>query len=582
MLIWKSTDVAIFQRATPGTVLTALGLVALTLSCSTAVDSKRAPSGVGAPSMGTPPGVGTDPAAKPGTQPGNGAPTTEPAVIPVPIGAVAGPTLLRRLTSEEYRKSVQSVFGLAAPPTEPLESNAWTNGFDNFASALTVSPTLASQYAAAAAARAAKDLTPPACQAPMPEFECATAFITSFGKNAFRRPLTQEEITAYVALYSDEHTRSGYAGGVRQVAETMLQAPQFVYRFELGNPAGGAMRTLTSYEVASALSFLFTAAPPDTALLTAADTNALQDKVAIEAQARRLMQLPAAQDAFRNFLIRFSGIAKVAGSAKDPTAYPEFTADTALALEGSTAAFFDSVLWQGDGTFATLMTAPYAFVDSALAPILGVTAPAQGSAFARAELNPAERAGLLTQPAVLSEHSKSNESFPIYRGKFVRVGLLCETLPSPPANVPAAPMVDATKTARERSAQHMSDPACSGCHQLIDPVGFTLENYDGIGRYRTMDNGKLVDASGSISGSVDMDGQYKNGVELATKLATSMSAKQCLALQAYRWTFARMDRDGERAAVAGITEPLAAAGLDIRELMVAITKSDNFMYRSFQ
>jgi len=143
-------------------------------------------------------------------------------------------------------------------------------------------------------------------------------------------------------------------------------------------------------------------------------------------------------------------------------------------------------------------------------------------------------------------------------------------------------MVDATKTARERAAQHMSDPACSGCHQLIDPVGFALENYDGIGRYRTMDNGKLVDASGSISGSVDMDGQYKNGVELATKLATSMSAKQCLALQAYRWTFARMDRDGERAAVAGITQPLAAAGLDIRELMVAITKSDNFMYRSFQ
>lgn len=221
-------------------------------------------------------------------------------------------------------------------------------------------------------------------------------------------------------------------------------------------------------------------------------------------------------------------------------------------------------------------------MNSDLASFYGITDPGQGVALVKTVLTPSERMGLLTQASVLAAHSKPGESSPVKRGKFVRVGLLCQPLPAPPAIVPTLQPPQPNLTTRERFAQHSTDAACSGCHHLIDPLGFGFENYDGVGQFRSTESGKPVDASGAVTGSLDIDGPYTGAIELSNKLAVSQEAKQCLALRAYGWAFGRSGVDGERPVVNSMVEPLAANGLDIRELMLAITQSNNFLFRTFR
>jgi len=500
-------------------------------------------------------------------------------VIAVPPGAVVGPTMLRRLTNIEYKNTVQSLLNLPTNPTEPLQTDALTRGFDNFAATLTVPPALAKQYWDLSAQEAANAFVVPACAASEMEPQCASAFVGTFGKRAFRRPLSPHEQKAYEALYADQRTRADYAGGIRQVVQTMLQSPYLLYRFELGT--AGSDRALTPHEVATQLSYLATATTPDDALLTAADANALLTPAQIEQQARRLLSQPASKPNLQRFVLSFADTLNLDNLAKDATEYPLFTSDLRTQMQAETARFIDTILWEGDGSFSSLLSAPFSFINGKLASFYGVTDPGQGDTLIKTSLNPLERQGLLTQASVLAAHSKPGESGPVMRGKFVRVGLLCQNLPAPPPNVPKVQPPQPGLTTRERFAQHSADPACAGCHTLIDPLGFGLENYDGIGQFRSTESGKPVDASGSVSGTVDIDGPFTGGVELSTKLAASLEAKQCMTEKAYSWAFGRAVLDAERPVVSAIATPLVATGLDLREVMVAIAKADNFRFRSF-
>jgi len=560
--------------------ISALAGLALLLGCSAEVDGSQrnggAPAGSGISDL--PVNGGSIPSV-PGPGPGQ-TPGPTPGSIDAPNGAPLGPTLLRRLTNAEYRSTVQTLLQLGAPPSEPLQAEGWSQGFDNFSAVLTVSPAIAAQYADVAARQAAEAFQVPACPAPSVPLDCAKAFIADFGKRAFRRPLSATEQAEYEALYTLDQSASGHVSGVRQVVETMLQSPNLLYRTELGEASSGAARTLTSYEIATFLAYLFTGTPPDSTLMTAADANQLASSKQIEEHARRLLTLPEARFPLRHFVQAFAGIANLGGLAKDLQVYPEFTPTLRAAMGEETARFIDSRLWEGDGSFTSLMTSRSSFVNAELGAHYGLADAGQGTSFVPQELNAQNRSGLLTQASVLAAHSKLAESFPIARGKYVRVGLLCQTLPPPPANMAIQPPdPDPTRTTRERFAAHSANPACSGCHSLIDPVGFGLENYDGIGRFRTEENGKPVDASGTLTGTLDIDGPYSGGVELASKLAGSLEAKQCLAQNAYRWAFARPELKAEDALARQITVGLAPGGLDIRELLISIAKTDGFKSR---
>ncbi len=565
-------------------------LVGITVGCSANAGGGRAgqsggsaitPTSVPGGLSSAPGGISSAPAGA-GTPGSLGSPSTVPSgPVVIPAGAVVGPTMLRRLTNIEYRNTVQSLLGSTAAPTEELLSDSLTDGFDNFSASLTVPPAAGTAYAALSAAEALKSFSVPACAAPMTETECAQSFIVSFGKRAFRRPLTPEDVTAYAALYADQRTRADHAAGLRQVVQTMLQSPYLLYRFELGSASSGPQRALTPYEVATELAFLLTASTPDDALIAAADGNLLTTPVELEQQARRLLSLPSARVAIQRFVRSFADIQGLDLLTKDAAVYPAYTPQLRSAMQLETGRFIESVLWEGDGAYSSLLTAPFSFVNADLAPFYGLPDPGRGAELVKTTLNPTERQGILTQASLLAAHSKPGESSPVKRGKFIRVGLLCQKLPAPPPNVPKIQPPQPNLTTRERFAQHSSDPACSGCHSLIDPLGFGLENYDGIGQFRTTENGKPVDASGAITGTLDIDGKFTGGIELASKLATSLEAKQCLSVKAYRWAFGRTEIDGERAVVNSMTEPLAPAGLDIREVMIAIAKSNNILFRTF-
>ncbi len=554
------------------------------VGCSAEVTGapRKAAPGSGIPGM---PGAEPGSSGVPGTTPAMpGTPGSTTVLPPAPAGAVFGPSALRRLTNAQYRKSISQLLPTPAP-TDALEQeplSQTTRYQDNNSAALTVSSILASQYAGIADKVVKAYQVEPCVGAS--ETACGDTFIQSFGKRAYRRPLSASESQRYQALFAGELARTGYTGAVTQIIETMLQSPNFLYRFELGDASQGAKRSLSAYEVASELSYLLTDSLPDAALFAAAEGGGLVTAAERETQARRLLTSEDAKPTLRHFLEMFVATSRLEDLPKAADIYPEYTPELNASMKLETQKFIDSVLWEGDATFNTLLTANYTFANSSLAALYGLPDPGQGSTLVKTPLNSdGQRLGILTQGSVLAQHSKAFESFPIARGKFVRIGLLCQPLPSPPKNLAVMPVApDPSLTTRERFSAHSANPACSGCHTLIDPVGFGMENYDGIGKYRTTENGKPVDASGNFTSTLDIDGPFQGGPALATKIAGSLEGKQCLTLQAYRWAFGRDESSAERGVVNTIAQELAAGGLNIKDVTVAIAKSDNFVFRTFK
>ncbi len=571
----------------------AILLLSLAASCSTNIGSgSGSRSGSPAPGVKAPGSTSTNP--DPATTPTlpeavPGTPVvTPPGAMQIPVTPATGPArgVLRLLTNAEYRSTVQDLLGLEALPADPLQLESRSDGYNNFSDALTVSPTLSGQYAALAK-RVAQEIPDPTALAPCTPAsaptDCALSFARDFGKRAFRRPLTDAEAQAAVALFSGELPRTNYAAGIRLIVQAFLQSPYLLYRFELGTPAGPT-RLLSPFEVATELSYMLSGSTPDTELLAAAEANSLSPTL-VEVQARRLLATPRARDSVLSLMQQWLHLQGINSLSKDPAVYPELTPELWSAMAEETTRFVNAVVWDGDGSLRSLMSSQDSFMNATLAPLYGVPVGKLGADFMPQRLPLAERAGLLTQASVMAVHAKPNESNPITRGKFVRERLLCQPLLPPPPNLMVQPLkADPTRTARERFVAHSSNPACAGCHTLIDPLGLGLENYDGIGRFRSRENGKPVDATGNFASTRDIDGPFAGGVAMAQKLAASTEAADCFALEAMQWTFGRatLGSTTDRAIATSITTKLAPNGVNVRELLVEITKSDAFTQRSAQ
>ena len=195
-------------------------------------------------------------------------------------------------------------------------------------------------------------------------------------------------------------------------------------------------------------------------------------------------------------------------------------------------------------------------MSPALARLYGVPAPA-GDGLRPVDLPAGERAGLLTQAGLLSVHALPDQSSPVHRGKMVREQILCDQMPPQPPNLMVTPPeVDPRRPTRERFAQHAEDPACSGCHRLMDPIGFGFEAYDGIGRFRASDGGRPVDASGEIVDTRDADGPFRGARELAERLAGSRDVRDCAATQWYRFAFGRLEGPGDACSLRALQDRL--------------------------
>jgi hypothetical protein len=395
--------------------------------------------------------------------------------------------------------------------------------------------------------------------------------IADFATRAFRRPLAQDEQDDLFAIFQlgRDTDDQRYPAGIGWVVRAVVQSPDFIYRTELGDPATSR---LTAHERASAISYGVVAAPPDDALLAAAADGTLLDDAVAVTHARRLLQTPDASVQLRRFVAEWLHIDFTREAWRKNTAFfPSFTAAMVPAL--SDALDREVQDWAGGGaSFDALMTSSDAFVDATIAPIYGVAAPAEMS---KVTLDPSERAGVLTSPAFLGSHGNPNRGSPVLRGVTILQRVLCKSPPPPPPNIPplSSDVVGETKTTRERFAAHSNNPACSSCHSRIDPLGFTLEHYDGLGAYRTQENGAPIDSSGAILGTDYSDATIADGVDLSRRLAASPDAHDCFSRQLASYMYGRAAGAYDQCSLDRAYDAFVASGRDTRALAASLVTS---------
>lgn len=411
---------------------------------------------------------------------------------------------------------------------------------------------------------------------------CARDFIVHFGRLAFRRPLEAVEIDEYATLFGLGQSVEGFRVGVQLVVNAMIVSPNFLHHAETV-PEGATnddVVPVTDYAMASRLAFFFWRSGPDDALLDAAAAGELDDAAGVEAHARDMLEDPRATRGIHEFFRQWLNLSALDSMNKSGTVYPEWSSSMRGSMRGSMYAFLDEVMRPGDASLHTLMSADFAYVDHDLATLLDVPAPAEGAGFSRVTLPASERSGLLTQPALLAILGKANQSDPIHRGIFVRTRMLCGVLSPPPGDVDITPpdLVPGLTT-RERFDMHRSEPRCSACHALIDPIGYGFEHYDALGRYRAAEEGRAVDASGMVADADDASGSFDGAPELAQQLLGSQVFEGCVARQFFRFASGRIETREDACATSTLEAVMTESHGDLREVMVGITGTPAFRYR---
>lgn len=462
-----------------------------------------------------------------------------PPITPEPLVdcATPGPRMIRRLTATQYRNVLMDVLDPAVPTEEVLIDPA-VHGFHVDADAPQVrdlDAELLMNYAEQVAAWAVQNRMHKVSSCTNNDAQCRRQMIQEFGRRTHREPLSEERVAAYEQLFMAEST---FQAGAEVVVSAMLQSPYLLYRRELGQAAAGGEYTLTQHEIASALAFFLTDSTPDDALLEAAGAGRLGTREDIEREANRLLYSPKGKPTLARFVEGWLEIDGLPNKAKDDSVPLSDSLRRSMLVE-THELFFDALF--GSRSVSDLLTANYTFVNRELGTFYQLSG-AGSESFQRVEFGNTRRApGILGHAAFLVQHALPENSSPVQRGVAVRERLLCQDLPPVPENLDTNLDPPASfATNRERYGMHSNSAACSGCHVLIDPVGFVFENYDAFGRYRDQERGTPIDASGSLAGmpegTVPLDGVES----LVSYLASSEAVRSCLVRY---WSYYAYGRD---------------------------------------
>lgn len=486
---------------------------------------------------------------------------------------------LRRLTPAQYRNSVRELLGIeldvsaltAIPPLSGLQAiGAATVAFAEVD--LEAFERLANDAAATVFNDESSRLRVVGCDAS--SAACAEGFVRSFGRRAFRRPLDAGEATRYEQLRQTATTMTGSAWlGLRVVTSALLQSPNFLYREELGTPGAGGepVRTLTDYQLASRIAFFLTNSAPDAALLDAVEAGALATPKSTRSQAEQLLANATeavSHDLLQDYL-RLDGLDSL---VKLPDLFPAATPELAQAMKQETLLSLRQRLFDTSSDFRTVFTSTTTFVNGELAELYDVPAP-RGDALVQIEL-PASgpRAGLLTQASFLALHAHPGRTSPTRRGKFIRENFLCQAVPAPPPNVDTSlPDTSDARTLREKLTEHRENPACAGCHTLMDPIGLPLEHFDALGEFRQTENGAEIDASGELDGATFQDARG-----LGVALSEHPAVTSCFTRTLLRYARGALETASEGERIAALEAAFASAGYRVPALMLEIASDPEF------
>ncbi len=415
------------------------------------------------------------------------------------------------------------------------------------------------------------------CTPTAPGDACVRGFLTQFGRRAWRRPLEDWEQERWVGVATELADGDPWLGLEMAVAG-MLQSPWTLYRVERGHPhaTDPQLLELNGYEVATRLSLLLWNTIPDDTLLHAAEQGELDTAEGRRLHAERLLADPRADTAILEFFAQYLDLARLDRAHPDPATYPTFTPTLQAAMRTEVLLLVDDIVNRSQVDARTLFSARRAYVNDELAAHYGL--PTEGLSpitFAPVEL-PAnsERAGILGLGAFLTMNAHAVDTSPTLRGKYLLERVLCLNIPPPPGSVDldlSAEDGEAT-TLRDRLEQHRSDPACAGCHAIIDPPGYLFEHFDAIGAWRDLDNGAPVDSSGELFGE-----PLTGAGALGDLLADHPDVGPCMVRQVFRHAHARLDTDADTVTLAQLSASFAEDGHRFRDLLVNLVAHESFV-----
>jgi hypothetical protein len=498
-----------------------------------------------------------------------------------------GRVTIRRLNRAEYNNTIRDLLGVKVRPADDFPVDDTGYGFDNIGDVLSLSPLLLEKYLAAAEKILEAAFADEGCRRRIfiaqptasTTNQCLSAVLGNFGRRAFRRPVDKVELERLVQ-FAQRSLQAGesFDRSVRTTLEAILISPHFLFRGELQPEPNNArqVRALDDYALASRLSYFLWSSMPDDELLALAEKGRL--RADLETQVRRMLRDPKAQALADNFAGQWLQLRNLKLAAPDPKTFPAFDEDLRTAMGKETELFFNEIVGQ-DRSIIEFLTADYTFANERLARHYGISG-VTGAGFQRISLKDTRRGGVLTHASVLTVTSNPNRTSPVKRGKWVLENLLAQAPPPPPANVPPlgeGKEESASASLRQRMERHRLDPLCASCHAQMDPIGFSLENFDGIGQWRDRDGTFPVESSGQFK-----TGEHFSGAgELCAVLARQRRAEfvRCLSEKLLTYALGRGLEYYDRPAVEQMANAAARRDFRFSALVLGVVRSVPFQMR---
>lgn len=500
--------------------------------------------------------------------------------------SAGGPIAMSRLTEAQYRQTIADIFGEDIRILGRFEPDHRRGRLLAVGSAwASITPSGIEQYDRMARGIAAQVLDDQRRSRFVPckpaaddaaDDDCSAAFTHALGRQLLRRPLADADVKPRVMLAREAtETLNDFYAGLEHVLASLLLSPEFLFRVEYAQPGlpGSNSLSLDGFSRASRLSYLLWNTTPDEELLAAAERGDLYRRRGLARQVERLLKSPRVEEGVRALFTDKLELDQFLEVAKDGEIYPAYSSRVAADAREQTLRAIVDHLVQRNGDYRELFTTRKYPVTRALGLVYGVPVAVR-EGWQEHEFDIAdERAGILTHITLLAQHSHPGRSSPTLRGAFIREALMCQPVPPPPADIDFTlnAEFEVLKTARERLRRHNDDPSCAGCHQLMDPIGLALENFDGIGSFRTHENGVEIDVSGNLDGV-----SYEGAAGLGRALSNHPAVPACLVDTVYRYSVGRDIQRGEREYIRYLESRFADSGYRLIALVRAIVTSDAF------
>jgi hypothetical protein len=408
--------------------------------------------------------------------------------------------------------------------------------------------------------------------------DCQNEILTKFAKRAWRRPPTDAEIDRLRSLVTDAIGLGSTAeDGIRTALQSILVSPHFLYRVEVDpTPNDKTPHPVTSWELASRLSYFLWSSMPDDELFAAAESGALLEPDELERHVRRMLDDDKAVALVDNFAGQWLFTRALSSQVDpEPSLYPAWDEELREAMREETRRYFQAFL-RDEAPMNEFLTADWTYANDRLATFYGVTPPGTNE-HVLVSLAESPRRGFLGQASFLRVTSRPKRTSPVLRGKWVLDNLLCTSPPPPPPGVEGG--VDtadlASLTLRERLEKHQEDPVCASCHSAMDPIGFALENFDAIGQYRATDGGREINTTGHLFGDIP----FANAIELFERLSEQPYVYRCMVEKLYTYSGRPPLRIDAVQHIEELTQAFIDSDYSLRELLVAMTTHISFTHR---